>query len=419
MRASAGPPVVGEDFFDREIELRQLASRVQDGNHVLLTGQRRMGKTSIAMELGARLEREGSVFLYIDVEGETSEEAMVASLAEAVHPVRAVSARLALSMKELLGEGFKRVDEVSASEFRVKIRSGLNQQTWRRRGRDLIRFCADHDAPVLIVIDEFPIFLTRLLKLRDGRSRVEGLLSWLRATLQESRGRSPVVLLSGSIGLVPLVHRLGLPDRVNYLDEFRLGPWDRKTCVQCIEQLAAANDLDIAEGVADAVHDHLGLGVPHHVQSFFGKLRDLALAGSERITTKDVADVYRTKMLGPAGEADFLYYAQRLRDALEDARDFEIAMTVLAEAATHDVFTPHARNSLELHFAGLVTDARRRIDMVLDILVHDGYLDRSGCDLAFRSRWLKDWWSERFGNYEPPHNAPIVPAHGVLPSQPR
>lgn len=198
MRASAGPPVVGEDFFDREIELRQLASRVQDGNHVLLTGQRRMGKTSIAMELGARLEREGSVFLYIDVEGETSEEAMVASLAEAVHPVRAVSARLAGSMKELLGEGFKRVHEVSASEFRVKIRSGLNQQTWRRRGRDLIRFCADHDAPVLIVIDEFPIFLTRLLKLRDGRSRVEGLLSWLRATLQESRGRSPVVLLSGT-----------------------------------------------------------------------------------------------------------------------------------------------------------------------------------------------------------------------------
>lgn len=57
--------------------------------------------------------------------------------------------------------------------------------------------------------------------------------------------------------------------------------------------------------------------------------------------------------------------------------------------------------------------------MVLDILVHDGYLARSGYDLAFRSRWLKDWWSERFGNYEPPHDAPIVPAHGVLPSQPR
>lgn len=132
MRSSVGPPVVGEDFFDRETELRQLAARIRDGNHVLLTGQRRMGKTSIAKELGARLERKGWVFLYIDVEGETSEEAMIANLAEAVHPVRAVSSRLARSMKEWVGKEFERVEEISAFEFGVKVRSGLNQVTWRQ-----------------------------------------------------------------------------------------------------------------------------------------------------------------------------------------------------------------------------------------------------------------------------------------------
>ncbi len=407
MRSSVGPPVVGEDFFDRETELRQLAARIRDGNHVLLTGQRRMGKTSIAQELGARLEQEGWVFLYIDVEGETSEEAMIANLAEAVHPVRAVSSRLARSMKEWVGKEYERVEEISASVFAVKVRSGLNQVTWRRRGRDIIRYLADHDASVLVVIDEFPIFLTRLSKLPDGRDRVEGLLSWIRAVLQESGRQSPVVMLSGSIGLVPLVSRLGLPDRINYLDEFRLGPWDRKTCVRCIERLAAASDLDLAEGVADAVYDRLGLGVPHHVQSFFGKLRDLALAGSERITITDVADVYRTKMLGPAGEVDFLYYEKRLHDALADDRNFEIAMTILAEAATHDLVTLQARNTLERHFAQVVTDARPRVALVLDILVHDGYLERDGPNLAFRSKWLKDWWSVRFGNYEPSHGAPL------------
>ena len=35
----------------------------------LLTGQRRMGKTSIVRELGRRLESEGWVFLFVDVEG--------------------------------------------------------------------------------------------------------------------------------------------------------------------------------------------------------------------------------------------------------------------------------------------------------------------------------------------------------------
>ena len=48
MKPSTGRWVSGDDFFDREPELRVLESRVCDGNHILLTGQRRMGKTSLA-----------------------------------------------------------------------------------------------------------------------------------------------------------------------------------------------------------------------------------------------------------------------------------------------------------------------------------------------------------------------------------
>ena len=40
MRSSTGRWVSGDDFFDREAELRILESRVRDRNHVLLTGQR-------------------------------------------------------------------------------------------------------------------------------------------------------------------------------------------------------------------------------------------------------------------------------------------------------------------------------------------------------------------------------------------
>ena len=74
MRPTAGRWVSGDDFFDREPELRVLQSHVQDRNHLLLTGQRRMGKTSIARELGRRLEATGWIFLFADVEGSTCAE---------------------------------------------------------------------------------------------------------------------------------------------------------------------------------------------------------------------------------------------------------------------------------------------------------------------------------------------------------
>ena len=194
MRSTTDRWVGGDDFFDRESELRLLESRVCGGNHVLLTGQRRMGKTSIARELGRRLEFQGWTSLFTDVEGATCPEDVIAEVAEAVHPIRSISSRFADTMKRLVGEN---VEEISASEFRVRVRAGLSGR-WRRYGTELIGSCAEHDKRVLLIIDELPIFLMRMLRNDEGARRVDEFLSWLRGVLQGLGSRSPVLIVSGS-----------------------------------------------------------------------------------------------------------------------------------------------------------------------------------------------------------------------------
>ena len=201
MKSSTGRWVSGDDFFDRDSELRLLEARVRDRNHLLVAGQRRMGKTSILQELGRRLESDGWVYLFVDVEGATSPEDVIADMARVVHPVRAVAARLASGMKRWLTEN---VDEISALEFGVKFRAGLDAGSWRRHGEDLLRACAAGDKPVLLVVDELPIFLKRLLQRDAHADRVDEFLSWLRGALQGLGDASPVLIVSGSIGLEPL-----------------------------------------------------------------------------------------------------------------------------------------------------------------------------------------------------------------------
>ena len=76
----------------------------------------------------------------------------------------------------------------------------------------------------------------------------------------------------------------------------RLQPWDRTTSIECFERLAAAEGLQAEEGVADAVYDAMGLGIPHHVQSFFAQIRDFAtLRGTRAVTVEDVQHLYRTE----------------------------------------------------------------------------------------------------------------------------
>ena len=51
--------MVDEDFFDRQHEIDFLKDLVLARNHVLISGQRRMGKTSLVRELSRQLETEG------------------------------------------------------------------------------------------------------------------------------------------------------------------------------------------------------------------------------------------------------------------------------------------------------------------------------------------------------------------------
>ena len=195
---------------------------------------------------------------------------------------------------------------------------------------------------------------------------------------------------------------MGIPDCINDLYDFRLPPWSRETSILCFERLVQHNELCVEDGVAKAVYETLGIGIPHHVQSFFAQLRDFAIMqGRSRVTAADVEEVYRTKLLGPSGQADFLHYEKRLKQGLDD-ETFQIAMEVLAEAATQGTFTATARRNLSREYAAITSDAPDRISEALDVLAHDGYLTAERGGHRFVFRLLRDWWAVRFRDHHTP-----------------
>ena len=393
MRSSTGRWVIGEDFFDRETDLEILEARVREGNHVLLSGQRRMGKTSVLRELGRRLENDGWIFMFVDVEDASNAEDAVANMAIAAHKYRALVMRFTAEMGRRLHE--KDV-ELSASGFGLKVRAGLDGGSWRRDGESLLVECASLEKPVLLVIDEMPILLKRMLQEDHGARRVDEFLSWLRGATQTLDSQSPVLILSGSIGLEPLVRRLGISDRINYLDSYKLGPWGRETSIACIKRLADSQDLTLEGGVAEEVYERLGVGIPHHVQSFFARLKEHAIMQRRHLLRlDDVGEVYRNNLLGPSGQNDLVHYETRLKDAVDD-ESYGIAMEILAEVALEGNFTVHKESVLAMLYGEVVERVPERIKDVLEVLEFDGYLEAGDDGYVFSSHLLKDWWTARF-----------------------
>lgn len=93
-------PVFGWQFFGREQELRQL---VDADESCIIVGGRRIGKTSLMLEVKRRLEEQGEVVHYINVQNLRTAGEVIAEIAGALSPSdRAAAVRRSKAMDESL-----------------------------------------------------------------------------------------------------------------------------------------------------------------------------------------------------------------------------------------------------------------------------------------------------------------------------
>ncbi len=73
----------GDDFFDREREREDLWRHLE-GNHIILSGPRRLGKTSLLQRLAEEAEAHGLVARLVDVGGFDTTAGVIAALDRAL-----------------------------------------------------------------------------------------------------------------------------------------------------------------------------------------------------------------------------------------------------------------------------------------------------------------------------------------------
>lgn len=79
-----GGPVPADDLVGREPYMRSTAARLADGEHLLIAGPRRIGKTSVILEVLRRLRRKGAVTAYVDCLGATDVRGLAERLASSL-----------------------------------------------------------------------------------------------------------------------------------------------------------------------------------------------------------------------------------------------------------------------------------------------------------------------------------------------
>ena len=409
LKKAGGNWVEGDSFFDRKTELEALRERAREGTHTLLTAQRRMGKTSLVRELLRCLNDEGAFeTIFADLEAADTPADAVAEIALQARGAQGAWRQVGRLFKNILKEA-EISGPIPGTELRVKLRAGVDAGNWRHKGDQLFAALAQGGRTAL-ALDELPILVNRLLKGDDyeitpeRRRAADEFLSWLRKNGQEHRGKV-IMILSGSVGLEPILQQAGLSAHANIFSPFDLKPWDEKTASECLGALAESYGLELPQDVRDAMCERLRCQIPHHVQCFFNVLHeDLRRTGRRAASLDDVERLYESEMLGVRGQMDMQHYEGRLRMVL-GSEGCRVALDLLTDAAVADglledtaIVRQRQRQAVEANPVS--------IDDVLHVLEHDGYFERYEGAYRFTSGLLEDWWRMRYGGSRASASAP-------------
>ena len=394
--------VDGDQFFDREVELRLLRERVENGTHTLLTAQRRMGKTSLVRELLRLLEEDGEfATVFVDLEGAMDAEDAVVEMATQARPLQNVRRRITSQLRNSVRDVRDNIEELGVSELRVKLRAGLDAGNWQRIGGQVFEALATNDRPVVLAIDELPILINRLLKGHEYRVTPERLavtdafMGWLRKCCQTYEGRV-CLIISGSVGLEPVLSQARLSAHANVFTALDLRPWPHDVAVECLVALARGYRVCLPHEIRREMCRRLRCSVPHHVQLFFRHLYEhLVRDQRNEATLDDVELVYERDLLSVRGQASLVHYEERLRMVLGD-KGYTEALSLLSEAVVNGGLLTH--RIIELYRGEAVeTCEEDSVATALYVLQHDGYLEESEGGYAFVSGLLEDWWRARHG----------------------
>jgi hypothetical protein len=166
-----GPPVTGSDFYGREELVVRLKERLAVGS-MLLVAPRRFGKTSVMLYLRNH-PPEGFHAIFVDVEGfdhpsQFITEVMTELSRRLPRIQRALRSFAGLpdQLRNLLRETFS---DIEVADFKVGLRQ-LLQKGWRDTGHDLLQLVRQVGDPIVLLVDELPLMLKRML---DGAAKDE------------------------------------------------------------------------------------------------------------------------------------------------------------------------------------------------------------------------------------------------------
>ena len=389
MECVVGPPVSGDNLFGRENELKDIWERLESGNHLLMTAPRRVGKTSLMMEL-KRQPQPGWTVVYVDVEACADAQSCITEIVDELLRRPEFKKHFQWTQRwESFHNILERVDfQVRSVRARLEPRANRSWIKFADRVLTDMRKMANEDFKLLIIIDELPIAIARMATGTNGANEANLFLSWYRKMRQTPQLQGKVgTLVGGSIGLHGIVHRLNASKQINDFSLFPLDSWSMTTAAQFLQQIGTSQGFSIQNQYIEEMLNLLEDPIPYHVQLFYLELRKACSNDSNAISREAVQQCFWNHVVEKNKDALVAQLLEKLSYIFDD-QDITSAQKILDALS---------QNQQGVSLVVLADQTERRLEEVRRIasdLKNEGDVVLIDDRARFRSGLVRASWTE-------------------------
>lgn len=382
MRANPGGVLAPEEVVGRD-ELIEFLWSTLSRQSVVLTSERRIGKTSVIRKMAQACAARGYVCFLDDIEDLNSPDELVERTYSNVEKLLSKVDRAKLGMWRLLEKlGGTHIGDLGLPQIKIHWKKLLNALI-----DDLLSF---ENRNVIFFWDELPLFIYNVARNCGDMTAME-VLDSLRA-LRHKYPRLRMVF-TGSVGIHQVIGSLR---RSGYAND----PTNDMLLVE-VSPLSPADGANLAEllldgegiasganrsGLAGRISEATG-HIPYYIHCIVARACGEGSSLSESDVDHHIAELFRD----PNDPAHFGYYSSRITTYYSDAALAHAILDIVAASATPIAFA----NLVNLLKHKIVLDEDPdRIRQELNLLQKDHYVWRlPDGSYDFRYSIVKKWWA--------------------------
>ncbi len=386
LKSSLGQPAEGEKrFFPRTKITKKILRKLSNGENLLISAPRRIGKSSILKDI-VKNQSEQEIIKYMIVQSVNSQEEffkkLFNELIEDKEIFEGVSGYLT-RISPVVNSYINRVNGIKG----VTLKDPMPINYYKECIKLIESFKTDKK--IIIFIDEFPDALNNILE--KDESLAINFLQQNRDMREKFSDNNLQFIYTGSTGLKNVVRKFKKLDLINDIETIKVPPFTDDEARELIQRLVLGFKAEIAEFDIDAdtiiyILEKITWKLPYYMQIIVDGLFEYYEDNEVTIDNDTVDCVLSELVKSKSSHSD---YFENWKDRLSRAfkgDEYNLAIDVLNFIAKND----------SIDYAEFC-DAASKHNVsehryILDVLEHDGYISENNKIYGFNSILLKNWW---------------------------